>query len=328
MKIVKTSALFFVTAFLLWLSLKDLPFVKLKQDWNNTNLFYLSVSSFILIFSHILRAERWKLMLTPLGYQTKLATNFFAVMVGYFINLAIPRGGEVSRCISLYRMDKVPINTSLGSVVAERVIDLMLLFILLGITLLLEFQKLVDFFSSLLSKKSDLHNTGFNFNTFIFGFIAVVVLTTIAILYLWKTHKLAFIFEKIKAFLGGLKEGMMSIFKLEKRLLFLIHSLLIWFCYILMTYYGYKALPVTQDFRMVAILTVFVAGAVAMSLPLPGGTGTYHAIVPAALLLYGINLTDGLSIVTIFHLWQTLTVIIIGAISFILSQVKTRNATS
>ncbi|MFK7899842.1 MAG: lysylphosphatidylglycerol synthase transmembrane domain-containing protein [Cyclobacteriaceae bacterium] len=321
-KKLKNILLFSFTGALLWVTLSNLPFEKLKSDWEQTNIFYLILSSIVAVISHILRAERWKLLLKPLGYTTDLLTNFYAVMVGYFINLAIPRGGEVSRCISLFGMKKVPVNTSLGTVVAERVVDLSFLLTLFGISFLVEFEKLYTFFSDLLSKKAkESDSTGISSLTI----VGVVALVGVIVIYiLWKKGKLNAFIAAALDFLKGLKEGILSIFKLEKRVLFIVHSLLIWISYFLMTYLGFLAVPSTENLSLLACLTLFVAGGVAMSLPLPGGAGTYHAIIPAVLVLYGIKFEDGLSFATIFHLWQTLTIILIGSISLLLSQLKTK----
>ena len=108
----------------------------------------------------------------------------------------------------------------------------------------------------------------------------------------------------------------------------MFHSVVIWILYYYMTYLGLMAFPFTSQLSLLAVLTIFVAGGIALTIPLPGGTGSYHTIVPAALLLYSVSSDDGASFATIFHLWQTLTIIVVGSICLILGQIRSKNATS
>jgi len=322
-KTIKNILLFSFTAVLLWFSLKNLELSKLKEAWQETNFFLLTLTSFIAIFSHVIRAERWKLMLTPLGHKVSLKNSFYAVMIGYFVNLAIPRGGELSRCVSLKKSDNVPLEQSLGTVLAERIIDLVFMLLLIGVTLLIEFKKIMtimyDVYGGLQEKIASI-SLAFVL-IFLFSFIFFLAI----LFYLYKKGTFDRLFQKVKGFLIGLKEGIFSLFKLRKISLFMLHSIVIWVSYYFMTYYGMKAFPSVAHLGASPALTIFVAGGIAMIIPLPGGTGSYHTIIPTVLLLYAISPTDGASFATIFHLWQTLTIILVGSICLLLGQVKSKS---
>ena len=325
-KIIKNILLFSFTGILLWFSLKDLKLEKLKEAWQDTDILLLTFTSILAILSHVIRAERWKLMLSPIGYKTSVVRNFYAVMIGYFVNLAIPRGGELSRCVSLKETDDVPVQVSLGTVVAERVVDLFFMLLLLGVTLLVEFEKIMLIITDMYRLMGKMIKTIPSYYVYL---IIVGVLAICGILfYLYRRGSFDALFSKGKNFLIGIKQGMSSLFKLEKMGLFIIYSVLIWILYYSMTYFGMKAFPSTSHLTILAALTLFAASGIAMTIPLPGGAGSYHTIIPAVLLLYSVSSTDGAYFATIFHLWQTLTIIAIGSICLILGQIKSKNATS
>jgi len=325
-KIVKNIILFGLTAILLAFSLRNLELAELKEEWANTNYWLLFFTSLIAMLSHLSRAERWKLILTPMGYKVNTKNSFYAVMTGYFINLAIPRGGELSRCVSLKKTDNVPVDKSLGTVVAERIVDLIFMLLLIGVTLVVEFKKLTFILSDLyLNVKKALLSIS---NTSIIILFLSLFLLVALLFSLYKKGKFDSFFQKGRKFLIGLKEGVLSLLKLEKFGLFMLHSLLIWILYFLMTYYGMKSFPSIKHLGLLPSLTVFVASSIAMTIPVPGGTGTYHKIIPPVLLLYTVAEVDGLNFATIFHLWQTLTIILVGSICFVLANINSKNANS
>jgi len=330
--VLKNAVMLMVTAFLLWLSFSNIQvssgeskFEFIARVWKDANKPFLFLSALAAILSHVIRAERWKLLLNPLGHKTSIKHGFLSVMVGYFINLAIPRGGEVSRCYNLYRLNKTPVDVSIGTVVAERVIDLIFLIILVGASFLIELDNLVFFFESKEIQKLRSGISGFPY-FLLAGAILFALAMYLIIRYIMAKRRILALryISKGKKALSGVKSGLMAVFNLEKRILFVLYSFLIWVCYYLMMYLVMLAFPETAQLGFLAALTIFVIGGIAMAVPLPGGAGSFHILVPLGLvILYGMSQDKAVAFTFIFHGWQTIVIIIMGALSLFLSQVNT-----
>ncbi|MDH5475538.1 MAG: flippase-like domain-containing protein [Cyclobacteriaceae bacterium] len=331
--IIKYIIILTATASLLWLSLNSIEvkegeskFNFIMGVWHIANKPFLFLSAIIAVISHLIRAERWRLLLSPLNYNIQLSESFMSVMVGYFINLVIPRGGEVSRCYNLFRLNKTPINISFGTVIVERIVDVIFLLSLITFSFFIELDTLLAFFKSLnlsLSSKGLVPSIGK-----ILIFVSVIAIMVIAVKILLAKKRSLFLkmIIKTREALRGIKEGVAAILKLEKRGLFIVYSLMIWICYFLMSYIVMKAFPDTENLSFLAALTIFVIGGIAMAVPLPGGVGSYHVLVPAGLVfLYAIPQDKAIAFTIIFHGWQTIVIIIIGASSLLISQIKAKH---
>lgn len=305
-----------LTILLLWLSLRGLTlgedenkFDFLLKAWRNANKGYLGLMAFVAVLSHLLRAERWRMLLVPTGNKVGLANSFLSLMVGYLVNLAVPRGGEVSRCYNLYKLEKTPVETSFGTVVVERIVDVICLLVLIALSFLAEWNKLKNFIDSL-----NLFSTG--------GFaipLWMILLALAGILFLVAIYLLRKN-EKILKIINGFKEGLLAIFKLKNKALFIFYSIGIWLLYFLMSYFVIKAFPETENLGFSAVLTLFAIGSIAMAAPLPGGAGSYHTLVPLGLvMLYQLPKADAVAFVFIFHGWQTALMILLGLVSLMAS---------
>ncbi|MBL3654930.1 lysylphosphatidylglycerol synthase transmembrane domain-containing protein [Fulvivirga sediminis] len=330
--ILKYAVMIGVTVFLLWISFQNIEVSEgqtkwsfLMSTWKAADKTFLLLSAMAAVASHMIRAERWKLLLKPLGYKPTLGNSFMSVMVGYFINLAVPRGGEVSRCYNLYRIDKTPVDVSFGTVIMERIIDLIFLIILLTASFFIELDNLIYFFQSdEIAKLTSAEEGSFSTNL-IAGVLVLMVAVGVALVYIYNSRRFLSLryVSKAKKMIRGLKSGLTSIFHLEKRFLFVLYSLLIWICYYLMMYLVMLAFPETSHLGVLAALTIFVIGGIAMALPLPGGAGSFHILVPLGLvLLYNIPEEKAIPFTFIFHGWQTLVIIVVGALSLFLSQIS------
>ncbi len=332
-QILKYALMIAVTGFLLWLSFINIEVEEgqskwgfLVEVWKSADKPFLFASAVAAILSHLIRAERWKLLLHPVGEKASTLHGFLSVMVGYFINLVIPRGGEVSRCYNLYRLNGAPVEVSLGTVVAERVIDLFFLITLIAVSFLIELDNLLYFFQS--DQIKELSGRGGSTNSRFYWMLGIGAIVFIAALYFlaryfYRSRKfLALrVMSKTRKALRGLKSGLLSVFRLEKRGLFIFYSVLIWVLYYFMMYLVMLAFPETARLGFFAALTIFVIGGIAMALPLPGGAGSFHILVPLGLvMLYSLPQEQAVAFTFIFHGWQTLVIIIVGAISLILSQ--------
>ncbi len=305
-----------LTALLLWLSLRGLTLGEgenksdfLWKAWQNSNKGYLGLMALVAILSHLLRAERWRMLLVPTGNKVGLTNSFLSLMIGYLVNLAVPRGGEVSRCYNLYKLEKTPVEVSFGTVVVERMVDVICLLLLIALSFFAEWQKLKKFIDSLNFSSGE----GFSISPWMVVVFIGAVIFAAAIFFLRKNKKLLKIIE-------GFKEGLLAIFKMQNKGLFIAYSLGIWLLYFLMSYLVIKAFPETEDLGFSAVLTLFAVGSIAMAAPLPGGAGSYHTLVPLALvMLYNLPQADAVAFVFIFHGWQTILMILMGVLSLIAS---------
>lgn len=264
----------------------------------------------VAMISHVLRALRWKLLLQPAGFLVSTSSSFLSLMIGYLVNLVIPRGGEVSRSINLWKLEKVPAEVSFGTVVTERLVDVVCLFALVSFSFWMEWEKLRGFLEEKLSGTDSFPNPGMAWVLVPLAVLAVCSL-------LWHFLKKN---KKFQALLRGFKTGMVTIFRMEHYGLFLFYSFAIWFLYFLTTWMVIKAFDQTAHLGADAVFTVFALGSVAMAVPLPGGTGSYHTLVPLGLVaLYGLKQSDAVALVFIFHGLQTLILIASGLISMIIS---------
>lgn len=265
---------------------------------------------FAAMVSHVLRALRWKLLLEPAGFRITTASSFLSLMIGYLVNLVIPRGGELSRSLNLWKLEKVPAEVSFGTVVTERLVDVVCLLTLVGFSFWMEWSKLKGFLSDKISSASFLDKSLWTW--VLSGIILIFVLV-----FVWRLIRNN---EKLKALVRGFRSGLTTIFQMKNYGLFLFYSLAIWFLYFLTTYWVIQAFEQTAHLGMGAVFTVFALGSVAMAVPLPGGTGSYHTLVPLGLVtLYGLSQSDAVALVFIFHALQTLIMIISGIISLIIS---------
>nr|WP_302180158.1 lysylphosphatidylglycerol synthase transmembrane domain-containing protein [Chryseosolibacter indicus] len=321
-----------ITAFLIWFSLRNLTlsggegtfsekWEYLVQTWNNAEKNWLFAMAALAVVSFIIRSERWRMLIQPSGHKPSLASSFLSLMVGYLVNLVIPRGGEISRCYNLYKLSNTPVEVSFGTVVIERIVDLICLVALLFIAFILESEKLLGFVESLPI------GTGNTRQSVLLYLCLFIIFFTALFFWLFKTNK------KVKAFVvktwSGFKTGLLSIFKLERKGLFILYSLSIWVLYFLMSYTVIMAFPQTSHLGISGVLSLFAIGTIAMAAPLPGGTGSYHVLVPQGLVfLYGVPSADAVAFTFIFHGWQTAIMIVGGAISLIVTSFVIRNKTS
>jgi len=279
---------------------------------SNASPFWVTLSVIIGILSHISRAIRWNYLLEPLGYKPKISNNVFIVLISYFANLGIPRSGEILRATALTTYENVPFEKGFGTIVTERVIDLLMLLIIITITLLLQ----TDFILGFLEEK------GVN----IIGAIGILFIGIVGLFlgsYIIRKSKSPFAL-KLKGFLNGLQDGVLSVFKMKNKWHFIFHTLFIWVAYVGMFWVIKHTVEETITLNLSELLVAFVAGAFAMSTT-NGGIGLYPIAVSAALGIYGISSVSGDAFGWIMWIAQTLMVVVFGTISFIVLPLLNRN---
>jgi hypothetical protein len=308
--------------FFIWLFLHNLTSQQIKEifgSFGKANYWIIGLAIVLGIISHYTRAIRWKMLIKPMGYETGNRNTFFAVMIGYLANLALPRLGEVSRCTILSRYENVPFTKSFGTVVTERGIDLLIFVLLFFINLALQFDKLYAYIDQKIYQPLE---AKFNLSFSLAGSLTNIILVTLVVLVvlffvfrkrLLKIRVISKLWDLIKGFL----EGMKSVIYMKKPWLFVLYSLIIWGLYWLMAYLVYFSLPETSHLGPDAGLATLVFGTIGIMV-VQGGIGIYPAIVAETLLLYGVASTKGYALGWLIWSSQTLTIILLGVLSFIL----------
>lgn len=309
-----------IGVFIVWfttskLSAKDIA--DIKNVFGRADYKWLVIGPLIGMLSNVVRAERWKLLLNSVGYQPHRTNVINSVFVMYALNLVFPRLGEVTRCTLLYKTDRIPIDKSIGTMVLERMVD-MVTILLIGVLLMVfEYQRLFDLLNTtILAHYSGTVN---QFTTGYMGIIVIVALITLGsgffyFLYYMKDHH---ILGKVWNFLTGILHGLASISKLDNPVLFIFYSLLIWVMYFMMLYTCFNGLPETANLGVWPGLACLFFGGFAFIIS-PGGLGAYPATIGAVLLLYKVAFTVGFGFGWMVWSLQTMAVIIFGVISFIL----------
>ena len=301
--------------FLIWYSL-DSATEKEKEDLihyiSNANLGWIILSICLGLISHLSRAYRWNYLLKPLGYSIGLSNSFMAVMAGYLANLGVPRSGELIRAGLVSSYEDVPFKKSFGTIISERVVDLIMLCLIIAITLIFESETLLSYLGDKLANP-----------IITVGFLIIGILIGVVSLKLLKKSSNPFA-VRVRNFGEGLLEGIKSIYKLENRLGFIFHTIFIWFLYVVMFYVIKFTVPGGSEIGMGAILVTFVAGSLAISLT-NGGIGVFPIAISVVLLLYNIDKSIGLAYGWILWGSQTAITIIFGALSFLFLPVLNRN---
>ena len=288
---------------------------KVIQDFKGANYFWILLVLVAFTLSNISRAIRWNMLMRPLGYQPRLINSFLAVVIGYFANLGFPRMGEIIRPATISRYEKIPLESAIGTIVTDRILDVISILILTAAVLFIEFDNIWSFLlenGSFGEKLDTLQRVGFYF------FVCVLLALT-AFLIFRKTLMNNPLFTKLKEIGLGFWNGILSIRKVKRIGLFIFHSINIWFMYFMMTWLCFFAFAPTAHLPMVAALIVFVFGGWGVVIPSPGGMGTYHFMVIAALSIYGISGDDAFSWANIaFFSIQLGVNIFIGMLALIL----------
>ena len=279
------------------------------------------VASLVAFFS---RALRWNMLIEPLGYRPSAANTSAALMVGYFANLAFPRLGEVTRCGTLNRAEKVPFDSLIGTVIIERIIDVLCLLVCIILVAVIEIDRLGNFvFDNVVNPISEKLVGAIHSPVFI-G-IVVILIIILCWYFLRRRKNTNTVTGKIAGFLTRMFSGIATVRKLRNPLMFLFHTLLIWLMYFLMSYFCFFALSETASLDWKAGLFVLVAGAIGMSAPVQGGFGTYHYLVKGGLMLYGIAEAPSLTFATLMHGSQLFVVVIFGTFALLYLFLKRRN---
>ncbi len=269
-------------------------FDKIIADFKSTNSFWILMVLVAFTISNISRAIRWNMLLRPLGYSPKFINAFFTTMLGYFANLALPRMGEIVKVGAMAQYEKIPIEKVMGTIVVDRTIDVISLLMVIGIALFLEYDKIWGFLSEQMNGQEQ-STDGLLGNIYIQLFLALGFIILLLGFLFRKRIMNSNLFIKGKNLLLGFWEGIKSVGQLKRPWLFIFHSITIWLMYYLMTYFCMLSFAPTASLGLTAALLAFVFGAFGIVIPSPGGMGTYHILVVAALSFYAVDQFDAFS---------------------------------
>ena len=317
-KIVLPLALGFLILYFLF---RNTDFEKMWDTLKDANYGILAFSLIFGAFANYIRAHRWKLLITPLGYNPKISNLTLSFFGNYAVNFALPRAGELWRCGMVSKEEKIPFTKLFGTLILDRILDTLTVAVLLLLAFSLNMQFFIDYlkgnqeaFDSIIGYlKSPLPYIG------IFAIILIVFVV-------FKFFKNNFIVKKISEFLNSMWNDMKSIGKMKQKKRLILYSAFIYICYFFYFYTTFYAFDFTSSLGFKAGLIAFAMSSLAMIIPTNGGMGAWHAAVIASLMLYGVSLASSEAFAFGVYAIQTLWVLITGFVAIGIFSVKNRKA--
>jgi hypothetical protein len=290
---------------------------QLKKSMDHAHYWLLIPVFSLLLLAHWLRALRWRQLMEPMGYQPSRLNAFFAVMIGYFVNLGAPRLGEVLKCTVLARYEKIPAQKLVGTIVAERAFDVICLALVFGLTFVFQFDIISSLVHDYIYPAFQNKNGGTAYKKIILLAVGLIVFLVI-LKVLFNRFGHINIVQKIKDIMTGVLHGLISVRSLKNKPLFFVYTIGIWVMYLLSTWCGFFAIDQTSKLGLADALTVLAMGSVGMILA-PGGIGAYALLVMNTVALYNIPKEPyGLALGWLLWFGQFLSFVIFGVISFVL----------
>jgi glycosyltransferase 2 family protein len=284
---------------------------KLATDFASVHIGWLLAVVVAFTLSIVLRAKRWQMQHEAIGYQTRMSTSFWSIVLGYFANLGLPRMGEVVRAGALAKAEQVPVEKVMGTLVVDRLMDFACLFLVICGAFLFEYDTLYGF----LERQGAFDSKESGGGTSKWTYLGIATLGGVVLFYALRNKLMqSAIGIKLVGMLGGFKEGILGILKMKQPLVFIALSLGIWLMFYFQCLFGLWAFPPTAALSWTAALLVFVIGTFGFIIPSPGGMGTYHALTVAALSLYAIDGADSFSYANIFFFTIQILYNIVGGL--------------
>ncbi len=291
-----------VGIFCIYFSFKDVSFSDFKKYFYEINYSWVFLGIIFGALSHLSRSYRWKYMIEPLGYKLGLVNSVLSVFSAYLINYTIPRAGDIARATMISKYEKIPLEKTLGTIVAERAVDVICILLIIGIGLIIEFEKISEKLISL-----------FQANNLLIILIYIVTITSVLTIILFILKKSKY-YKSVLNFFSGIVQGLTIVFRMKKRNSFILHSIFIWLMYLLMFWVTSMAFIELHDFSFYQFMISFTLAALSIMLS-NGGIGIYPLTVEESLSWYGVQSTTGLAFGWVSWLSQTMMVIIFGGLS-------------
>lgn len=306
--------------FILYWVYRNFDFAKVGEVLlHGTNWWWMILSLAFGVLAQCFRGWRWKLALEPLGVCPRTSDCVNAIFISYAASLVVPRIGEVSRCGVLARYDGVSFSKSLGTVVTERLVDMLCIAFITGLTFLLQMPVFITFFEQTGTKIPSL----MHLFTSVWFYIVLFCIIGVLILFYYLRHAF-FFYEKVKGVALNVYEGIMSLKNVKNVPLFIIYSFFIWVSYFFHFYVTFYCFGFTEHLGILAALVMFVGGTFAVIVPTPNGAGPWHFAIISMMMLYGVSVTDAGVFALIVHGIQTLLVVLLGIYGVAVLQLKGR----
>lgn len=317
----KFLAFFGIGLLLLWLAFRTVDFKRLVEELKKANYYWLILSVFFGLLAYLSRARRWMILINPLGYHPTFRHTFYALMSGYLANLALPRIGEITRCVALGKKEKIPVDQLVGTVVVERTIDFISLLVIMLVLIFTSGSQIKEFLRESIFKplqEKVFSMFGFTWIHWTFLFMLFVLMLYFMIRYKKSLRKIRF-FSKMFEIAHGVINGLKTITNLKRNWEFIFHTIFIWLNYALMTWVVVFAIESTSHLSFGNSIFILVIGGLAMSTPVTGGIGAFHYFVSRGLaFVEGVKIEDGMVYAILTHESQLVFVVIVGVISFYL----------
>lgn len=289
---------------------------KVITDFGTVNYWWILLVIVAFAISNISRAIRWNMLLGAMGYRPRLINGFLTIMLGYFINLFFPRAGEVVRAGAMARYERIPVEKVMGTVVADRIVDVISILVMSSLALLLQYDKIWGLLKPYLMPEGETGGGG-NATLMILAIVGVAGLG--ALILFRKRLSGNAVYRKIAALAAGFWQGIQAVRQLDRPWVFVFHSVNIWVMFFLMTYLCFLAFGPTAHLSPLAALVVFTFGTWGMVVPSPGGMGTFHLLAQIGLSAYGVSGENGFSWANIsFFSVQLGSNILLGILAFAL----------
>ena len=305
--------------FLLWIAFRNVEFDRLLQGLKNADYKWVVLSLVFASLAYLSRARRWVILVHPLGYKPSFSSTFYALMTGYMANLALPRIGEITRCVALGKKEKIPVDQLIGTVVIERTVDLVALLSILAGLIIARGEQVNQFLKvSIFIPLREKVFSAFGAAWVLWVLLAVIFLISLFLLVRYRKQlRKNKLFAKFFDLARGIINGLKTITSLNHKWEFIFHTIFIWINYTLMTWVVVFAIDPTSHLTLGDGVFLLVIGGLAMSAPVQSGLGAFHYIISRGLaFVEGVKIEDGLVYAFLTHESQMLFVIIVGAISF------------
>ena len=290
---------------------KNFSFNDFYATLASSRLALVVLSASIGVFAVWLRGMRWQLILDSMGYKAKASNTYHATMSGYLVNLGIPRSGELSRCAMLSKSDNIPLNVLIGTVLSERIIDMMMLGIVVLSALAIQFKLLYQFIDQQVLSHIDLSK--------------LLMVLAVAIIGVWAVFKFRIGSDsKVLKMINGLLDGAKSVFQVKKPLLFIAYTIGIWFSYLLMTYCVLMSFDFTQGLGIKGALSTLVFSTLGVIIPAPAGVATINSVYLGLSEIYQLSLAHAKSIGIVLFASNILMIILAGTISYVVMAKRTQ----
>ncbi len=305
--------------FLLWIAFRNVEFDRLLQGLKNADYKWVVLSLVFASLAYLSRARRWVILVHPLGYKPSFSSTFYALMTGYMANLALPRIGEITRCVALGKKEKIPVDQLIGTVVIERTVDLVALLSILAGLIIARGEQVNQFLKvSIFIPLKEKVFSAFGAAWVLWVLLAAIFLISTFLLVRYRKQlRKNKLFAKFFDLARGIINGLKTITSLNHKWEFIFHTVFIWINYTLMTWVVVFAIDPTSHLTLGDGVFLLVIGGLAMSAPVQSGLGAFHYIISRGLaFVEGVKIEDGLVYAFLTHESQMLFVIIVGAISF------------